>query len=147
MFNLVPFKRNKNLALRNFWGDVEGNLIKDFFDGDFLTSYMPAFKVDIVDKGDNYIVKAEIPGFNKDEISVEVIDDKLVISAQSDKSETDEGQNYLRKERYFGKVMRTFVLDNVKSDQIKASYKNGILELYLPKKEKTQAKPCKIDIT
>jgi HSP20 family protein len=109
--------------------------------------YHRGFNVDIVDKGTHYVVEAEIPGAQKENISVSVHQNQITIAAELKKeTEKKEGETVLWSERYTGKVSRSFTLDQPIDDtQTKASYADGILKLELPKKVASSIKQITID--
>lgn len=122
-------------AFKNFWGNNE------------LASF-DAFRTDVIDQGDNYLLQAELPGFDKSDINIDLKDDMLTISA-SHKEEKDEEDKskYIRKERYYSSYSRSFRVDGVEPGDIDASYNNGILEVKFPKKElaaKEEAKKIEV---
>lgn len=98
----------------------------------------PLFKTDILNDGDNYVLSAELPGFNKEEIKLSIDGDILSISAESVK-ETNE-ENYIRRERTVTSCRRSFDISDVNADEIMAEYENGILKLTLPKRQKGNGK-------
>jgi len=110
---------------------------------DSYGSWAPA--VDIFERGDDLIIRAEIPGVEKDDIDISVENNTLSIRGQRKREkEFDEDRTY-RMERVFGGFVRTFSLPRtVDASRISASYKNGVLELQLPKAE--EAKPKRIEI-
>lgn len=121
---------NMDLMPRKFYLD-------DIFD-DFLTTRKEQhMKCDIYEKGGDYHIEMDIPGFNKDEISVETKDGYLKITAEkkTETKEEDEEKNYLRRERTYGKYERSFYLGDLDEDKIDASFENGMLKLVVPKKE------------
>jgi HSP20 family protein len=103
--------------------------------------------VDVYDSKDNVVVKAEIPGMNKDDIEVTVQGDTLVIKGEK-KYEHDEKKNdHIRSERFYGAFHRGISLGSeVEADKVKAEYKNGVLQLTLPKKEGHKPKQIKVDV-
>ena len=96
---------------------------------------LPDFKADIVDKGDKYVLEAELPGFDKKDININVDDNRLTITAEHSESKEESKDNYIRKERRYGSFTRSFDVSNIKTEDIKADYKNGMLVLDLPKKD------------
>ena len=93
-------------------------------------------KVDVVDKAEAFVVRAEVPGVRKDDIQVTIEGDQLTIAAEIKReSEQKDGERVLRSERYAGSVYRSFVLP-VEIDEAAstAKYENGVLELTLAKK-------------
>lgn len=98
-------------------------------------------KTDIKENEGSYELDIDLPGFKKDEISVELENGYLTVSAAKglDKDEEDKKGKYIRKERYAGAMQRSFYVgENLTQEDIKAKYENGILRLSVPKKE---AKP------
>ena len=95
---------------------------------------------DVKEKKDHYEVDVDLPGFKKDEIKLELENGYLTISAAKglDKDETDKKTGkYIRRERYAGNLSRSFYVgENVKQEDFKASFKNGILRITVPKEEK-----------
>lgn len=92
---------------------------------------------DIEDIGKSYCLTADMPGFDKNDINIDVNDNVLTISASRKSENEDNSSGYLRRERSFGKITRSFNISNVQKGEIKASYKDGVLRLIMPKKEKT----------
>jgi len=106
-----------------------------------------SFPVDIKDTPDAVVVRAELPGLNKDDIKVTYRDNILTISGERKKEEKEEGVNYLRVERSYGAFSRSFTVDvPVKEEGIKARYQDGVLEVTLPKEEKAKKKEFNIAI-
>lgn len=93
---------------------------------------------DVRESDTAYTVDMDLPGFNKDDIHVDLKNGYLNVSAtrQSKDDQKDENGKYLRRERYYGTCTRSFYVgDDVKRDDIKASYKDGTLSLTIPKKD------------
>lgn len=134
---LVP--RNNNLGFSLF-----DNMFDDMFKDPFFTSNnnTKIMRTDIQEKDNNYVIEMDLPGYDKEDIKAQLKDGYLTISAEKNtsKDEKDEKGNYIRRERYSGKCSRSFYVgENVKEEDIKASFKNGILELTFPKEiEKKQ---------
>ena len=138
------------------------NLFDDFFD-DFFD--FPAFddkeaqkaqrklygrhaanmmKTDVREHDDHYEVDIDLPGFKKEELSLELKDGYLIISAakglNEDETEKKSGK-FVRRERYMGSMSRTFYVgEDVKQEDIHAKYESGVLKLSIPKTEATKAK-------
>ena len=145
MFGLIPFNTN---SIDNK-GDEFGNLLSDFFDDNFFTPFYKeanAFKADIKETENEYLVEAELPGVKKEDISLEYKDNNLTISAKRDETIDKEKDNYVRKERHHGTFSRTFYVEDIKEDSISAKFDNGELIVTLPKLPKTEEKVNKIDI-
>jgi hypothetical protein len=95
-------------------------------------------KCDVYEKDGAYHIEADIPGFKKDEISVDCEDGYVTITAEknTENEEKDENKRYIKRERFYGKTVRKFYVGDVDSDKIQAEYKDGMLELVVPKEEK-----------
>ena len=94
-------------------------------------------KTDIREKDDNYEVSIDLPGFKKDEITVELENGYITISAAKglDKDENDKKGKLIRQERYAGSMTRSFYIgENVEKEDIGATYRHGVLTLTVPKK-------------
>lgn len=103
--------------------------------------------IDIYDSKDHLMVKADIPGLSKDEIEVSVHGDTLTLKGEKKKEEEVKEKDFVRSERFYGAFHRAIKLPvAVDSDRVKASYKNGVLELTLPKKEDAKPKQIQIDV-
>jgi HSP20 family protein len=97
--------------------------------------------VDVFEEKDDIVVKAELPGIEKDNIQVNLTDHTLTIKGEKKKEEEVKEENYYRAERSYGSFLRTLDLPrDVRADQVKASFKNGILEVRMPKTEEAKAK-------
>lgn len=115
--------------------------LDDIFD-DFLTSKKEQImKCDIYEKGDDYHLELDIPGFDKKDISIEVSDGYLKIKAEKQEShdEKDEDKKYIRKERVYGKYERSFYIGDIDEEKIDAEFKDGMLKITVPKKEEKKS--------
>lgn len=100
---------------------------------------------DVYEEKDNFIVKAELPGMKKEDISVSLQDGNLIISGERKSETRSEGTEIYRAERYFGKFQRMVSLPTtVAAGKVKAEYKEGVLTVTLPKTE--EAKPRQIEV-
>ena len=141
------------------WEPFEGfsriqTRINDLFDDAFGRSrsssppaagiWSPA--VDILESRDSYLIRAELPGMKREDFNLEVHDGSLTLSGERKFEEAANGVEYHRIERTSGKFSRSFYLpQTVKTDAIKATYRDGILEIHVPKAE--EAKPRQIEIS
>ncbi|MDO8444510.1 MAG: Hsp20/alpha crystallin family protein [Deltaproteobacteria bacterium] len=111
---------------------------------------MPTFwspSVDIYETDENIVLKAELPGVDKKEVSVEVKDNTLILKGERKREKEVKEENYHRVERSFGTFMRSFSLPvTVKQDQVKAKFKDGVLEVTLPKAEEAKHKQVKVEV-
>ena len=102
-------------------------------------------KVDVIDYDDKITIEAEIPGLTKEEVSVDLEKNVLTISGLKHSHDTDATARYIRKELKRSSFKRSFKLGaNINSKKIKADFKDGILEVCIPKKEAEQPKKVKI---
>ena len=108
-----------------------------YFDDFFNEFRRNDLKCDIYEEDDNYHIDVDIPGFTKDEISIDMDNGYLTISACK---EEVNNKNYIRQERSYGKYQRSFYLGNVDSDGIKAKFDNGILHITAPKEDNKDTK-------
>ena len=135
MFGLVPFR--KNLPSEHDAFTSLFDIFNEPFFNDFpMTSASSGkFKVDVKDNGNDYELTAELPGMSKENISLDYTNNYLTISAQrnDEKNESDGKGNYIRRERHFGNMSRSFYIDNIDETKIKAEFKDGILKVDLPK--------------
>ena len=103
--------------------------------------------VDIYETADGIVLKVELPGVNKDDVSVEVKDNVLTLKGERLLDPKIKDEHYYRKERSFGKFNRSFSLqETIKPDLIKASFKEGVLTVEIPRPEEKKAKQVTVDI-
>ena len=108
-----------------------------------LRAWRPA--VDIYETDNGIVVAAELPGVNKENVAVEVKDDVLTLKGERLANPEIDEDRYYRRERFFGPFKRSFTLhENIQPDQIKATFKDGILEIEIPRP--TQEKPKQITV-
>ena len=120
----------------------------DSFRRAFDSSLCPDIKCDIRDTGDSYELEADLPGYKKENISVEADGDLLTISAQrnDEKEEKSKSGKYVRYERTASAVRRSFDISEVNADEIAVAYEDGVLKLTLPKKKPEQSASKKFEI-
>lgn len=129
-------------------------LMPNYLDGvfdDFFTPVrgdeMSRMKCDIYEKDGIYTMEMDIPGFNRDDVKIEVDDnDYLTITAEKTMESNDEDKNYVRKERSYGKYQRSFYVGDIDKENIDASFENGILKVMMPKKEEEKSSKKTIEI-
>ncbi|HEX7233103.1 MAG TPA: Hsp20/alpha crystallin family protein [Candidatus Binatia bacterium] len=103
--------------------------------------------VDLYEEKDDIVVKAELPGIDKNNIEVSLSDHHLTIKGEKKKEEEVKEETYIRSERSYGAFVRTLELPaEVHGEKVKASFKNGILEVRLPKTEEAKAKEIKVKV-
>ena len=124
----------------------EFDLLDDMFGSPFFNeSESKIMKTDIKEKKDKYVIDIDLPGYEKENIKIEVEDGYLTVhaSTNSNKEEKEEGK-FVRKERYVGSCSRSFYVgEEVNDEDIKATFKNGTLKLEIPKKEEKKELPEK----
>ncbi len=142
MRGLMPYRRNDVRSIANYFDDFE----KAFFGGLPGFGWGSAFRTDIVDKGDQFLLKADLPGVAKEDIHLDLDGNDLVISVKHEENKEDKNESFVRRERVYGSYCRSFDVTGVDTEKITASYKNGVLELSLPKLADRPATGRKIDI-
>lgn len=110
----------------------------DFFRDDFFDRKdrmnFNLMKTDIREDDKSYLLEVDLPGYSKDDIKIDITDGYLTINAKVEKENNDDSKNYVRRERFTGEVSRSFYVgEDIKEDEVKASFKNGILTLEVPK--------------
>lgn len=152
MFELRPYRRNNSVKEYNPFremDDFERSLFADPFGGFFGSRDLEAFKTDISDEGDHYLLEADLPGFDKKDIHLEINGDTMTITAERNvENKTEEKKNkYVRMERSYGRYVRSFDISAIDCAEIKAKYDSGVLSLTLPKKKEVipQAKRVEIE--
>ncbi len=159
---IKPKKENVEITEgrpQDYWTDLDWmfDRFKSDLDNLFLapirgqSASLTEFKTpstDIADQGDKYEVCAEMPGVPKDEINIEVTPNSIEISAESKETEEEETKNWLRRERSSMSYYRNFGLpEDIKSDEVEAEFKDGILTVMLPKvKPKETPKTKKVNV-
>ena len=123
--------------------DLFDEMFRDpFFEG----TESKVMKTDIKEKKDKYLIDIDLPGYEKENIKMEISDGYLTVHASVNKEVDDEKEKgkYVRKERYVGECSRSFYVgENVKEEEIKAKFKNGTLTIEVPKKDDKKELPDK----
>ena len=123
--------------------DLFDEMFRDpFFEG----TESKVMKTDIKEKKDKYLIDIDLPGYEKEDIKMEISDGYLTVHASVNKEVDDEKEKgkYVRKERYVGECSRSFYVgENVSEDEIKAKFKNGTLTIEVPKKDDKKELPEK----
>ena len=161
-FNLTPRSRPSNINIRKERSGFPSlrNEINNVFD-DFFSDFqsdLPSLSlwsedqaltlpVDIVETDNGFKIEAELPGMKQEDVEVTVNDGYITIKGEKKSSKEDKGENYVRRERYYGTYQRTISLpENANEDKAKASFKKGVLWVEIPKKEGSVKKARKLDI-
>ena len=136
MFRITPYK---SFDLLDAFRD---------FERDFFGSEMPVTtcKTDIREVDGMYILEAEMPGFDKEDIKIDVEGGRLSLSAERGNQSEKKEAGYIRRERSYGSFKRSFNIENVEEDKIEAEYKNGVLTLTMPQKGVEAPKSRRLEI-
>jgi HSP20 family protein len=139
------------------WERDMDRMMEDFFDrrrmrpwwpwsrGESMETATPA--VDLYEQKDEIVVKAELPGIDKNNVEVNISNHHLTIKGEKKKEEEVKEENYYRSERSYGAFVRTLELPaDVQQEKVKASFKDGILEVRLPKTEEAKTKEIKVKL-
>lgn len=115
------------------------SIFDNFMDG---TENFDVMKCDVYEKDGAYHIEADIPGFKKEEISVDCEDGYVTIQAEknAENNQEDDTKKYIKRERFYGKTVRKFYVGDVDEEKIHAEFKDGMLELIVPKQEKLPSK-------
>jgi len=140
MFELTAFTRPERDLFR----------MMDAFDREFFgrpaRPMVSTFRTDLSDTGDSYRLEAELPGFNKEDISISVDGDLLTIKAQQNAETEDNSRGYVYRERRMGSYSRSFDISGIEESAITAKYENGVLTLDLPKAQKPEKRCRNIEL-
>lgn len=119
------------------------DLFDDFFDDNFLNKKEKnLMKTDIKEKKDKYVIEMDLPGFEKENIKLELNNGYLTIKGKQENKIDEEEEKYVHKERFYGECTRSFYVgDNIKEEDIQAEFKNGTLKIDIPKKEEQKEIP------
>ncbi len=144
MYLPAPHDKRKGSLMRYFDRMLEEDFWKfptpDFFTEGFI-------RTDIRESDKEYILEADLPGFTKGDIEIKIQDNYLILSAEKKQEIEESKEGYIRKERSYGSLRRSFFLENVKEDEISAKFKNGVLTIVIPKtkEEKKEVKSVIIE--
>jgi len=139
MFGLVPFAGRHGLSRND---NANPFALFDAMRDSFFHDGFPAanwgagsFKVDVKDADDHYELTADLPGMAKEDINLNYENGYLTIAAtrSESKDEKDDAGNYIRRERHTGEVSRSFYIDGIDDANIHAEFKDGVLQVNLPK--------------
>lgn len=146
MFGLM--RRNQNITTYNPWRELE-ELERAFFERPFFrTAPLSQFRTDVTDMGEQFLLEADLPGFEKKDITLELNGDTLTICAQrkADSEKADDSGKVIYRERSCGSYRRSFDLTGIDAEGIKARYENGVLRLTLPKQAAQLPKARQLEI-
>ena len=126
---MIPYTRRSNSSMMDLFDELERSMFGE------SGRRTPVFSTDIRDEGAHYLLQADLPGFRKEDIDLDVKDGVLTISAKHQADDRTAADNYICRERRTGSFSRSFTLDGIQEDAIRASYQDGVRELILPKRQ------------
>lgn len=147
------YRGGRPVYFRPFFGlrglqDEMNRVFSDFLDETAekgVSLLTPA--MDLVEKPDVIQVKVELPGVKKDDVEITIKDDVLIVKGEKREEKEEKGENRYYVERSYGSFARSLTLPSaVKTDQVKATFKDGVLEITMPKAEEEKAKKVEIKV-
>ena len=145
MFELIPFERRGNRVSTYDPFRMLDEMERSFFGGNNHPA-MSTFRTDVTDTGDAFVLDAELPGFKKEDIKIDVENDCLTICAERKLDEEEKQKNFIKRERFYGSFSRSFDVSGVNVDGIEAAYNDGVLKLTMPKKVETVPPTRRLEI-
>ncbi len=141
------FEEMMNRMFEEFWGrPSRRRLLPSGERGEVVPAEYREPFIDVIETDKEVIATAEMPGLEKQDIKINVTEDRLEVSAETKKEEKREEKGYVYRERRSGSYYRAISLPSpVDPDESKASYKNGVLEVKMPKTEIKKKTPLKIE--
>ena len=145
MFELIPFdRRNHRVSVYDPFRAFD-EMERAFF-GNGQQPSVYSFRTDVSDTGDAYKLEAELPGFKKEDIKIDIENDCLTISAERHENKDENKPNFVKRERFYGSYSRSFDVSGIDVDKISAGYTDGVLTLELPKKVETAPASRRLEI-
>ena len=145
MFELIPFdRRGSSLSAYDPFRMFD-EMERSFFGGNTHAA-LASFRTDVTDTGDAFVLDAELPGFKKEDIKIDIENDCLTISAERKADEEEKQKNFIKRERFYGSYSRSFDVSGVNVDGIEAEYSDGVLKLTMPKKVETVPPTRRLEI-
>ncbi len=126
MMTMIPYRTAMSARPYDAFAD-------NFFRSLFGSTQNESFRVDVQDKGDAYVIEADLPGVARENIHVDLNEDVLTISAEKAENAEEKENGYIMRERRIGKASRSFNVEGIRKEDISAAYENGVLTLTLPK--------------
>ena len=145
MFGITPYTRRNNTELSGY---NPFRMFDDFEKNFWNSNELAEFKTDIKDNGNEYVMEADLPGFKKENIKIDIDNDTLTITAErkNENSEKDDKGNYIRMERSYGSFSRSFDVSGINTEEISAAYNDGVLTLNMSKKTAKQESARHLEI-
>ena len=126
MMTMIPYRTAMSARPYDAFAD-------NFFRSLFGNTQNESFRVDVQDKGDAYVIEADLPGVARENIHVDLNEDVLTISTEKAENAEEKENGYIMRERRTGKASRSFNVEGIRKEDISAAYENGVLTLTLPK--------------
>lgn len=147
MFEIIPMTNS-----RSFWSPFRemDSLARAFFNEPFFSekAQIKPFRTDIRKIENGFVLEADLPGFDKNDIAVDIDGDILTIKAErhSESENSENKDSFVRIERSYGSYERSFDVSGINTDLISAKYENGVLVLNMPEKEPVKQETKKLEI-
>jgi len=144
--NITRYEPMSEMVRSGLFPDI-GNFLREFsLSPSHGMEMEPRMRVDVEETPESYVVKADVPGVKKDDISVDIAGNTVTIKAEVKQENSDRSNsNMLHTERYYGEERRSFTLpQDVDESHAEAKYENGVLHLRLPKKQTSASKKLTI---
>ena len=125
---MIPYTRRSNSSMMDLFDELERSMFGE------SGRRTPVFSTDIRDEGAHYLLQADLPGFQKEDIDLHLEDNVLTITAKhQETAENKQDGKYICRERRVGSYARSFDVSGIQEEGISAAYENGVLKLTLPK--------------
>ncbi|MEJ5285340.1 MAG: Hsp20/alpha crystallin family protein [Brevinematia bacterium] len=149
---LIKRDSPKFSLLEKSFRDTFSEFVKSFFDDDFFSTELVRSdfepRVDVYEKNNQIVVKADIPGIDEKDLSVELEGNVLTISGKKEEEKEVKEKNYHRIERSYGSFCRSITLpDGIEADKINAEYKKGVLTINIPKSKAAETKKIEVKVS
>ncbi len=139
MFGLTPFRSNYYVSAYDPFKEI------DELERRFFGQRTPAMKTDIREADGAYVLEADLPGFAREDVSIEIKNGYMTIRAER-KTEAESTDSYLRRERSYGAFSRTFDLEGIDAEAVTATFKDGVLTVTLPKLQPKAEEARRVEI-
>ena len=140
--NMMPMQRNRN-RMRTVGFNNLYDMVDDFFRDNSVFDrnlMMDTFKLDVKETDQAYGIEAELPGIAKEEVSLDLVENRLTISVNREEQKDEEKENYIHRERKTSSMSRSVCLRDADMEKATAKLENGILEVRIPKIEEAEKK-------
>ena len=143
MFEMIPFDRSfRRVAAFDPFREMD-SLSRALANNGCAVSN---FRTDVSDTGDAFVLECELPGFRKEDISIDVKEELLTVSAERKLEDEEKKAGFVRRERFYGSFSRSFDVTGINTEEVAAKYADGVLTLTLPKKAEEVPASHRIEI-